>query len=192
MVMTHAKDACINNILSVPTIPELHTSGFENSEGEEETSTYIENGGISDGLLEPNSYPDIDIFRDKFAKSDSGSKMVLPLGQFMNAGYCHTFKGHMLNSNGSKGTSVKIGADDKSQFQYPTYPEVLMDIVMEVVNGTNVLNCTNAAKTRCTKETYSKTADQKVRVALESGATFKSANYQSYHWVVVSAFPVFN
>lgn len=186
MVMQHAKDACINNIASVPTIPELYTSGYENSEGEQETSTYIENGG---GALEPNSIPPANAFADKFATSDSNSKMVLPIGQFYDAGYCHIFKLHMLYSNGKQGTYRYINGAQKTQFQYPAYPDTLMDAVMEVVNGTTVLEC-DSTKSRCVKEAYSKTADKKVRVVLESGKSFKSANYKNYDWVIVTAYPI--
>lgn len=193
MVRDQASDACINNIAraSLPLTQELDIYNYEMSEEEEDTFTIIEDEGTYTRTVETNDsimpYA-VSAFKNEVATSSQGSKIILPLGQFTPAyGYCHTFKGHMLNSDGTKKHSVKIGGEPKSQFQYPRYPETTMDIIVEVVNGTTDLKCQKERPTRCTKEANSKLEGQKVKVVLERGKSY--SGYSNYNWVVITAYP---
>lgn len=199
LVKNQASDVCINNIArgGLPfieqetfAVDEDEDETFTIIEDEEETFTIIKDEGDITGVFESsNSVTPFSIsnFKNVVATSDLGSKMIIPLGQFTNYGYCHTFKGHMLNSNGNKKYSKLIGGEYKSQFQYPRYPETTMDIVMNVVNGTTTLTCQTNKPTRCTKEAKSNLEGQNVRVVLERGSNF--ANYSNYKWVVITAYP---
>lgn len=191
IVRDQASDACINNIARA-SLPLGEEETFTFIEDEGETFTIIEDEGTYTRTVESNnsSIPfSISAFKNEVATSDLGSKIILPLAEFNNYGYCHTFKGHMLYANGTKKYSKKIGGETKSQFQYPRYPETTMDIIVQVVNGTTTLNCQKDKPTRCTKEAYSKLEGQRVKVVLERGKSL--ANYNNYDWVVITSYPVF-
>lgn len=205
MVRDQASDACINNIAlaSIPLSEDFNTSNYGVSlddedtftivEDEDDTFTIIEDEGIYTRTVEESNNAimpfSVSTFKNQVATSSQGSKIIMPIGQFTNYGYCHTFKGHMLNANGNKKYSKTINGEKKSQFQYPRYPETTMDIIIEVVNGTKTLTCQKDKPTRCTKEAYSDLEDQKVKVVLERGKNF--SNYNTYEWVVITAYPKF-
>ncbi|MFJ3389476.1 hypothetical protein [Lysinibacillus sp. NPDC086135] len=63
----------------------------------------------------------------------------------------------------------------------------MMDLVMQVVDGTTVLKPTSNPN-RKTKQTYISLESNNVLVVLHKGSDW--AGYGKYDWVVISAYPI--
>lgn len=125
-------------------------------------------------------------FTSQVRTSKSGSSIILHHGQFKNYGYCHVYSGHMKLADNTKNNVEYIGGKYKSQFQYASFPSKAMTIAMEVINTDKSLEGTG---TRRTKEIYSPTEGQRVKVVLHQGSDF--SGFSSYDWVIISMYPVF-
>ncbi|POZ56346.1 hypothetical protein LYSIN_01129 [Lysinibacillus sphaericus] len=114
--------------------------------------------------------------------SASGSKILL-YGDSPTFGYCHIKDRHMQITGMD---DLTIG--NASQF-WGSYSALgMMDLVMQVVDGTTVLKPTNDPN-RKTKQTYISLESNNVLVVLHKGSDW--AGYGKYDWVVISAYPVF-
>lgn len=152
--------------------------------------TSINDQIITNEVPSSTPYTKSSMFKEVVAKSKAGSQVVLPgVNHTTGYGYCHIFKYHMDKGNYTQGYSVRIGGNLKSQFAYAHASDVTMDIVIEVLNATDVLTCEKPKMVRCTKEGYSKTAGSNTKVAIHRGHNWKG--YEKYNWVVVSAYPKF-
>lgn len=140
-------------------------------------------------IIDTTNVSDIDVlsgapFTSQIRTSSSGSRIVSPTIPGSNLGYCHIFEGHMQFANGFNVENHPAG----TQFAEAHFPLQTMDIVMEVVNGTDNLKPVPGNSNRKSKTAYSKTAGSRVIVFLQKGASMSS--YQAYDWVVITAYPV--
>ncbi|WP_342558430.1 hypothetical protein [Metasolibacillus sp. FSL K6-0083] len=119
--------------------------------------------------------------------SKQGSRIVMVAGNHLtNHGYCHIFMRHMENSNGNK----KYSVNGVSQFTIARYPSHIMDIIMDVVDGTTLLVPDTSKNGRYYKiKTIGEEGNQNVKVILQRGSSM--TGFEAYDWVVITTYPVF-
>lgn len=122
-------------------------------------------------------------YSDYSRTSASGSKILLK-GDALKYGYCHIRDVHMQLTG-----LINYSVGDKSQFWGSYTPLGMMNLVMDVIDGTTVLKDTTVSPHRKYKQVYIKGERNDVRVVIHRGSDWTGGS--AYDWVVVSAYPVF-
>ena len=116
--------------------------------------------------------------------SKSGSSILLT-GTTSSYGYCHIKDRHMQVSG-----LPDYSKDGVSQF-FGAYTALgMMELVMNVIDGTTVLHDTDNPH-RKYKQTYISSLERNdVRVVIHRGSDW-GGGYSNFDWIVVTAYPVF-
>lgn len=162
--------------ISARVVP-LEESQATSSESEDSQEVFNSKNNNDNTALAASS-----AFSTRVATSSSGSDIVLAGKPGAGYGYCHIYKGHMKNSNGSV---YLLGT--KHQFKYAEFPAQTMSIAMEVINKASTLGYSGKYRY---KQAYSSNAGTTVRVILAPGnSDFANYYYIGYDWVIVTMYP---
>lgn len=124
-------------------------------------------------------------YRNYSRTSESGSEILL-VGNTSSYGYCHIKNRHM-RINGLPNFSTPDGA---SQFVGAYTALGMMELAMQVIDGTTVLHDTNNPNRKYKQVYISSFERNDVRIVIHKGSDWGSG-YSNYDWIIVTAYPVF-